>query len=101
MTDVRYYSEKELTKIIREAPNSEILFKSYFTHKFTYTTKNLVHTLTKYNDLIKINIGKKISKKDRRLMTLIMSLNSHTNMLSNTEKTIVCNIQFKNIKDDI
>ncbi|KAL4430489.1 hypothetical protein ABPG74_005414 [Tetrahymena malaccensis] len=89
LSNVRYYDEAQLTKKIRESKNGDSLFRLYNAHKFTYTTKNLVHTLTKYTQLVQQNKNNKLPKLDRRLMSLIMSLQSNTNMLQNLEKSMI------------
>ncbi|KAL4475544.1 hypothetical protein ABPG72_009233 [Tetrahymena utriculariae] len=89
LSNVRYYDEAQLTKKIRQCKNGENLFRLYNAHKFTYTTKNLVHTLTKYTQLVQQNKNNKLPKLDRRFMSLIMSLQSYTNMLQNLEKSMI------------
>ncbi|EWS71609.1 MutS domain V family protein (macronuclear) [Tetrahymena thermophila SB210] len=89
LSNVRYYDEAQLTRRIRQSKNGESLFKLYNAHKFTYTTKNLVHTLTKYTQLVQQNKSNRLPKLDRRFMSLLMSLQSNTNMLQNLEKSMI------------
>lgn len=75
--------------MIRKQNNPEGLFRLYNGHKFTYTTKNLVHTLTLYATLVKKEHKMKIKNSDRRLQTLLFTLKSYSSKLSNKEKTLV------------
>lgn len=52
--------------MIKKQSNPEMLFRLYNGHKFTYSSKNLVHTLTHYANLVKKEKKLKLKRDDRR-----------------------------------
>lgn len=90
-TTIPFHNEKELQNRIYSCKSSEKLLNLYNGHKFTYSIKNIITSLTVFYKLYEKEMkGKKIQITDNRFMSLLYMANDSNSKMNQIEKVLLC-----------